>query len=465
MHQGRGRRPREVAGRVDGHGVQHRRPHATSDLHGRVRGRGRDAGLPRVDATGGDSDRGREDAADAEPDQHLGRQDHGGVAAGRRQLGQQRQPAGGHEQPGRDQGPRGDAVHQPARDAVRASGDGQAHRQEREPRADRAVPEHHLEVVGQHQEHPEGADHADRGGGVRRGAAAVPQDGQRQQGSGQAALAEQERREQAQAGEPRDQDLDGGPAVGGGLAGAEHQPGQPAGREQPGDDVDRDRVAVVLRQHPTGDGDHHGRDEHVDVEAPAPAGVLGQHAAEQQTDDGAAAGDRAEHAERLAAFARLGEGRGDQGERRRRHERGARTLQRAAGHEDLERRRRTGQRGRQAEAGEPDRQRPAPSDPVRGLAAEQQQPGEGERVRRDDVRAVRVVEAEHLLGGRQRDVHDGRVERDHQLGESDHAERGPTVVGPRGRFNGTGGGGHEQSFHKWSSFLRFTLRRRRCRCQ
>ena len=224
------------------------------------------------------------------------------------------------------------------------------------------------------------------------------------------------------------------------------------------------------RQHPAADHDHDGGDDHVDVEAPAPAGVLGEHAAEQQPDDRAAAGDRAEDAERLAALARLGERRGDQGQRGRRHERGARALERAAGDEDLERRRGAGQRGGQAEAGQPDGERPAPADPVGGLAAEQQQPGEGERVRRDDVGAVRVVEAQRPLGGRQRDVHDGRVERDHELGQRDHAERGPAVVRPRTvavRWPALAPVvvAMACSFHKWRCSLRFTVLRDGLGCQ
>jgi hypothetical protein len=56
--------------------------------------------------------------------------------------------------------------------------------------------------------------------------------------------------------------------------------------------------------------------------------VLGEHAAEQQADRAAAAGDRAEDAERLAALGRVGERRGQQRQRRGREQRAERALQR-----------------------------------------------------------------------------------------------------------------------------------------
>ena len=55
-------------------------------------------------------------------------------------------------------------------------------------------------------------------------------------------------------------------------------------------------------------------------------------------------------------------------------------------------------------------------------AAEQQQAAERQRVGGDDPLAVVVGEAEVGLRRRQRDVHDRRVEHDHQLGEAEHGE-------------------------------------------
>ena len=45
-----------------------------------------------------------------------------------------------------------------------------------------------------------------------------------------------------------------------------------------------------------------------------------------------------------------------------------------------------------------------------------------------DPLAVVVGEAEVLLGGRERDVHDRRVEHDHQLGDANDDEDQPAAV-------------------------------------
>ena len=55
-------------------------------------------------------------------------------------------------------------------------------------------------------------------------------------------------------------------------------------------------------------------------------------------------------------------------------------------------------------------------------AAEQQQAAERERVGGDDPLAVAVGEVQRLLRGRQRDVHDRRVEDDHQLRDAEDGE-------------------------------------------
>ena len=56
-------------------------------------------------------------------------------------------------------------------------------------------------------------------------------------------------------------------------------------------------------------------------------------------------------------------------------------------------------------------------------AAEQQQAAEGQRVGGDDPLEPGTAEAEGALDVRQRDVHDGGVEDDHELGGGDHDER------------------------------------------
>ena len=88
------------------------------------------------------------------------------------------------------------------------------------------------------------------------------------------------------------------------------------------------------------------------------------------------------------------------------------------------------ERGGDGEADEADDEGALAAEQVGEAAAEQQQAAEGERVGGDDPLAVAVGEAEVGLGGRQRDVHDGRVEHDHELGEPDDGEGQPaTAVG------------------------------------
>ena len=64
---------------------------------------------------------------------------------------------------------------------------------------------------------------------------------------------------------------------------------------------------------------------------------------------------------------------------------------------------------------------------VAGAAAEQQEAAEDERVGVDDPLEVRLGQAEVFLDRRQRDVHDGRVEHDHELREADEDEDDPGI--------------------------------------
>ena len=76
------------------------------------------------------------------------------------------------------------------------------------------------------------------------------------------------------------------------------------------------------------------------------------------------------------------------------------------------------QRGGRGEADQADDEGALAAPQVGDPAAEQQQTAEGEGVGGDDPLPVAVGDAQVLLGGGQRDVHDGRVEDDHQLGDA-----------------------------------------------
>ena len=68
-----------------------------------------------------------------------------------------------------------------------------------------------------------------------------------------------------------------------------------------------------------------------------------------------------------------------------------------------------------------------PSD-VRGAARQEHAAAERQQVGVDDPGQVGLREAEVLLDGRQRHVHDRGVEHDHERGEADHAQGEPAAV-------------------------------------
>src|SRR5439155_3031832 len=62
---------------------------------------------------------------------------------------------------------------------------------------------------------------------------------------------------------------------------------------------------------------------------------------------------------------------------------------------------------------------------VRGAPAEEKEAGEGDRVGVDDPGQVLLAEVERRANRRQRDVHDGNVEDDHELADARERERQP----------------------------------------
>jgi len=107
--------------------------------------------------------------------------------------------------------------------------------------------------------------------------------------------------------------------------------------------------------------------------------------------------------------------------------RGAHALERAGADEELDARRGRAQHGGTREPGDADEEHAAPTEPVTQRAAEKQEAGERQRVRVDHPLQARQTRVEVLADRRQRDVHDGRVEDDHQLGDRDEYQRGPPL--------------------------------------
>jgi hypothetical protein len=94
----------------------------------------------------------------------------------------------------------------------------------------------------------------------------------------------------------------------------------------------------------------------------------------------------------------------------------------ARAEEDGEARREAAERGRRREAGEAGDEDASAAEEIAEAPAEQQQAAERQRVRGDDPLARLVREAQRLLGGGQRDVHDRRVEHDQDLRHADEGE-------------------------------------------
>ena len=194
----------------------------------------------------------------------------------------------------------------------------------------------------------------------------------------------------------------------------------------------RSGVAWLISRRNADDRGRHG-DHEVDVQAPAPGQDLRQGTAEDEAERGAAAGDRAEDPERLGPVGRSGERDRQQRQRRGREQRTERPLQRASGHEHAEGLGQSADRRGQREPGQPGDQGPFAPEQITELAAQQQQAAERQRVGGDDPLPAVGRETQLLLGRRDRDGDDRRVEHHHQLRDAEQSENRPSI-----RFGGRG---------------------------
>jgi hypothetical protein len=152
-------------------------------------------------------------------------------------------------------------------------------------------------------------------------------------------------------------------------------------------------------------------------------------AAEDEADCAADARNRAEGAERPVALSGLGEDRREQAQSRGGHHRAPEPLQGPADQERLLVRRQTAQERRGAEDEHPQDEEATSSVQVARPAAQDQETAEGQGVQRHDVLEVRLAQAEIRPQRRQGDVHDRRVEHDHELGGAEQEQRGSAVAG------------------------------------
>ena len=136
----------------------------------------------------------------------------------------------------------------------------------------------------------------------------------------------------------------------------------------------------------------------------------------------AARQDEAEEAHRLGAVGRLREERHDQRERDGRHDGAAESLHRTGADEHPLRRGQAADQGREREDRDPDQEQAPRAEQVAEAAAQEQEPAEGQEVRVHDPCQRGLREAEIVADRRQRDVHDRRVEDDHQVAQAEHVQ-------------------------------------------
>ena len=188
---------------------------------------------------------------------------------------------------------------------------------------------------------------------------------------------------------------------------------------------DRDRAADVEaaalsggsfggREQPQGQEHDGDPDRKVDEEDPMPVDRVGEHAAEHDADAAAAGGDESEQPHRLRALGGLGEEREHQRERHRRRDRTADTLHRAGGDQHPLRRREPADERRRREQRDPEQEQAPLAVQVAEPSSQEEQAAECQRVSVHDPGERRFVEAEVVADRRQGDIHDRRVEHDHE---------------------------------------------------
>ncbi len=374
-----------------------------------------------------------------------------GVAGVEAHPQQQRHADRGEYGASAGQQPRPDPGQQLARDPGRDD-DPAAERQEGQAGLERAVAQGLLEVEGEEQEHREQAGAGEQRGQERPAAVTFQRDPQRQQRRGGPHLDHDERDEQCDRTREQPQRAGVAPAVVGGHGEAVDERDEPRGHHQrAGQVVTGPALGAALPHNRRGGECCDQRDRYVDQQAPPPRGVLGEQTTEYEADRRATAGDRAVHAEGAGPLLALGEGDRDQGERGRCEHRGERALQRAGGEQQPGVGRETTQRRGEREPDQTPDEGALAADIVGDPAAEQQQTAEGEGVGRHHPLPVGGGDVQRVLRVRQGDVHDGRVEHDHELRDGDDRQRQPapwigSVVSQRRRIMICPGGdgiGHE----------------------
>ena len=407
---------------------QHGEADRAADLARGVHQAGGEARLRALNA-GRRRDRHRhEGEADPGGGDHGGQQHVGEIGAVGRHAGEEHHPDRDERHAAGEDPAGADARGRAARHRRRRH-DRQRHRQEGDAGPDRGVAEHLLQV--QRHEVPHGEDRRaeheddDVGGGQhpRR------EDLQRHERPARVALDDDEGDEQRQPGARHQQRLRRGPAV---DVGAHDRVGEDDEARRDADGARHVELALArggagaLRDQAHGGDRGDDADRDVDEQDPLPAEQVGEDAADEHAGGAAGAAHGAPRRQRAVALRPLAERRREDRERRRRDDRAAEALHAAGDHEH---RLAAGQAADQRGGGEqqqPEDEHAPAAEEVGGAAAEQQEARERQRVGVDDPLQVDRREAQVGADRRQRDVHDGDVEDDHELRQAaQHEDHSP----------------------------------------
>ncbi len=188
------------------------------------------------------------------------------------------------------------------------------------------------------------------------------------------------------------------------------------------------RLAAVTREEHHGEHEDGDADRQVHEEDPVPAEHVREDSPEQNARGAATGEDEADDAHRLGALGRLGEEDHDQREGHNRDDRAAEALDGACADQELLRGGKTARERGEREDGDADQEEAAMPVQVAQPSAEQEEAAEREQIGVHDPGERGLREAEIVLDRRQGDVHDRRVEHDHEIAEAEDEEREPALA-------------------------------------
>ena len=412
-------------GDVDGEGDDGREPDRRTDLARRVDDGGRDPGVVVVDPVDACDGRSDEAGGDTESEQNHPGEDVGDVAPLDRDVREQPQTESRAGEAERQQ-----PAHAESWDQRRECTDPDHHRErerdvgqtglQRRPAEDLLHVEGEAEEEGAHGRGDQDAD--DRGGDP----VAALEHGLGDQRVGRYALAQDERHEEQDGA--RHLEHEGRARPRRGALGQQRVDGETDTRgDQRGAGVVEPALlrTTTLRHRPGRQKHSDESDRHVDEEHPAPTGVLGEDAADDDAGHATDTTQTSPHAQGLRPLPLVGEHEGDQRQGRGRDECRSGALEESGRDQQPRSPRDPRQQARDREHAHADHEQASTTHDVGESSAEQQQPTEGKRVGVHDPGETGLADAEIPADLGQCDVDDGVVEGEHDLRQRQDHERLP----------------------------------------